>query len=74
MLTWTGTHTQELCRDPFRGTFNEEDPTHVKVRHVRFFKLMPESLRDDVHRDIVSDDSVDAGQRGLHRTEDFSHV
>ncbi len=45
------------------------DVTHIEVWHARFFKLVPESSGDDIHWDIVSDDSTDAGQGGLDRTE-----
>lgn len=45
------------------------DVTYVKVRHAWFFELVPESPGDDVNWDVVSDDSADAGQGGLDRTE-----
>lgn len=45
------------------------DVAYIEVWHARFFEFVPESPGDDVHRDVVSDDSTDAGQGGLDRTE-----
>lgn len=41
----------------------------MEVRHAGLFELVPQSARDDVHGDVVSDDPADAGQGRLDRTE-----
>lgn len=46
--------------------------TYIKVRHARLFELVPQSPGDDVNGDVVSDDSTDAGQRGLEEEEGSS--
>lgn len=49
------------------------DVTYIEVWHARLFELVPESPGDDVNRDVVGDDSADAGQGGLDRTEGGRH-
>lgn len=43
---------------------------YVEVWHAGLFELVPQSARDDVHWDVVSDDPADVGQGRLDRAEE----
>lgn len=42
---------------------------YVEVGHAGLLELVPQSARDDVHRDVVSDNPAEAGQSRLDRTK-----
>lgn len=70
-----GLHHQEggevlhLVHNALHGLQRRKVDAHIKVLHAGFLELVPESSRNHVDGNVVSDDSADAGQGGLDGTQ-----